>query len=474
MGGLRSAVMDSDQVGGGAGRPAALALVAVCAATGVLAGAVLASAAGGPHGRLIQPTDGGGCLHPRGIADCARARAITSPGRIAVSPDGRHAYVTAFASNAVAVFSRNRKTGALHQLPGKRGCVSHHAQGSCEFGRALANPISVAVSPDGHNVYVAATGSDALSVFARNRRSGALRQLTGGRGCASDLPGGGCEDGRALNEPIEVVVSPDGKRVYVAAREGPSAVAVFTRGRGGALKQAAGPGGCASQGGNGNCTPSRALRTPWDLEVSPDSRHVYVAGSESDGVAILTRTPAGLSQAAGPTGCVARTAVEGCATARALAGALGVALSPDGTTVYVASIDSDALAIFRRSSTTGVLTQAAGRAGCIKQTGGLGCKPGRVLDGVHDAVVSPDGRNVYTVSEEINAMSVFARDRRSGSLNQLPGRWACFIRGGVLGCPAGRSLTTAVSLTVTHDGRNVYIGSADRKLGGVGIFRRLP
>jgi hypothetical protein len=33
---------------------------------------------------------------------CARARAVTSPEDIAISPDGRHVYVASFGSHAVA------------------------------------------------------------------------------------------------------------------------------------------------------------------------------------------------------------------------------------------------------------------------------------------------------------------------------------------------------------------------------------
>jgi DNA-binding beta-propeller fold protein YncE len=171
--------------------------------------------------------------------------------------------------------------------------------GSCAFGRALAAPIGLAVSPDGRNVYAAATGSDALGVFARNRRTGALRQLAGARGCISDRAGGGCVNGRALNEPIEVDVSPDGKRVYVASRESPSAVAVFVRGRGGALTQPVGEGGCISQGGSSGCADGRGLRRVWDVAASPDGENVYALGSDSDSVAVLRPTPDGLSQEGG-------------------------------------------------------------------------------------------------------------------------------------------------------------------------------
>ena len=114
---------------------------------------------------------------------------------VAVSPDGRHTYVASSDSNAVSVFARNRRSGALRQPSGERGCVSFKGSGSCAFTRALGRPIAVAVSRDGRNVYVAAAGSDALAAFARNRRTGALRQLPGPAGCISHLPGGGCANG---------------------------------------------------------------------------------------------------------------------------------------------------------------------------------------------------------------------------------------------------------------------------------------
>jgi DNA-binding beta-propeller fold protein YncE len=431
------------------GAPVAVALVALA-----------------PHGRLVQARGTIGCIHKSGIAGCARARAVTDPEDVAISPDGRHAYVASFRSNAVAAFTRDRRTGALRQLAGKRGCVSHRGAGSCAFGRALALPISVAVSPDGRNVYVASTGSDALAVFARNRRTGALRQLPGARGCISQRRGGGCVDGRALNEPIVVIVSRDGKRVYLAARHHPSAVAVFERGRGGALTQRAGTGGCISQGGRSGCATGRGLTRVWDLAATSDGRHVYAAGTGS--VAVLSVTADGLSQPQGTAGCVARATGEGCARGRALNDPTGVSVSPDGSNVYVASFVSDAVAVFRRTPETGALVQPAGEAGCVSQAGGGGCAAGRVLDGAHAVAVSPDGRNVYVASEEVNAISVFGRNPSTGLLRQLPGRWACLIRGGVLGCAPGRGLIEAVTIAFSPDGRTMYIGG-----GAIGIFRRV-
>ncbi len=49
--------------------------------------------------------------------------------------------------------------------------------------------------------------------------------------------------------------------------------------------------------------------------------------------------------------------------------AFGVAVSPDGKSVYVASTASDAVARLNRNTTTGAITQPAGAAGCVSENG---------------------------------------------------------------------------------------------------------
>jgi DNA-binding beta-propeller fold protein YncE len=436
----------------------------------VVTAAAEASRGPAPAGRLVQLAGERGCIHRTGINRCAVARAVTSPEQIAISPDGRHAYVASFGSNAVAVFARSRATGALTQLRGTRGCVAHLGAGPCVRGRALARPSALAVSPDGRNVYVAAAESNALAAFARNPRTGALRQLPGARGCLSQLPGGGCFDGRALNEPAAVAVSPDGRRVYVAGRLAPSGVAVLTRARDGSLSQPAGTAGCVSSGGRDGCAAAVALHSPEDVVVSPDGSTVFVAALRSNSVVVLRSTPGGLIQP--PGGCIAMSTREGCARGHALQGPAELAVSPDGRRVYVAASAADTVAHLRADRATGALTQVRGRAGCIRQSGSRRCDRGRTLDEVWSLALSPDGRNLYTVSSKLNALGAMSRVRSSGRLAQLPGAFGCFIRGGGFGCREGRGLTVASDVAVSPDGRNVYATSEDGYLGGIAIFRR--
>jgi DNA-binding beta-propeller fold protein YncE len=438
-------------------------------------GSAPAEDAAAPIGSLVQPRGPDGCFHKRGTNRCARGRALTSPEDVVVSPDGRHVYVAVYGSHAVVAFGRNRRTGLLEQLSRRRGCVHHrNPSGGCSVGRAIGGPISIAVSPDGRNVYVASAASDAVSAFSRNRRTGALQQLSGTRGCISHRPGDDCLVGRALNEPTSIAVSPDGQRVYVAGRRFPSGVAILTRASDGSLTQAAGPAGCVTHRGGFDCTPARGISAPEEVAVTPDSRHVLVAGMTSNAVAVLNSGPTGLSQSEGTAGCIARLGAEGCAPGRALVGPVDLAITADGRSVYVAASITDGIAVLQRDRTSGVLSQASGRAACISQDGGGGrCRRGRGLDEVWGVAVSPDGRNVYGVSSRVNMLSAIARDRSTGTLSQLPGKYACFIRGGFLGCPEGRGLTVAVSVIVSPDGRNVYVASEDTYLGAVAIFRRI-
>jgi len=83
---------------------------------------------------------------------------------VVVSPDGTNVYV-ASARGGIVVLARNATTGALAQVPG--GCISSTSSGACASAKALADPESLAISPDGQNVYVAARGSHAVAAFTR-------------------------------------------------------------------------------------------------------------------------------------------------------------------------------------------------------------------------------------------------------------------------------------------------------------------
>jgi len=330
----------------------------------------------------------------------------------------------------------------------------------------------VTVSPDGRNVYVASYASSAVAVFDRGP-TGILTQKPGSAGCVSEAQTGGvCAPGRALTGAHEVTVSPDGSSVYVASATS-NAVAVFDRSADGALTQKPGKAGCVSEIPGSPRAPGTALDGAVSVTVSPNGASVYVASLRSNAVAVFDRGRNGtLRQKLGMAGCVAdiTTNSGACSDALALGGASSVRVSPDDRNVYVASLGSDAVVAFTRSA-DGTLTQGwrvTDPVSCISQGGAHGCRAGIALDAARGLVVSPDGSNVYVASAYSSAVAVFDRSPK-GVLTQKPDLAACVSEDGNGPCADGLGLQYAQAVAVSPDGRSAYV-TADP--GAVAVFDR--
>ncbi|XP_060077784.1 uncharacterized protein LOC132557315 [Ylistrum balloti] len=303
--------------------------------------------------------------------------------------------------------------------------------------------ITATASSDGKNVYVMSSilGLEVLVVFNRDATTGTLTHST--NIFTADV-GGGTEmmGGRGIT------VSPDGKNVYVSlfsstapAPDDGDGLVVFNRNTTtGSLAYST----VLKDNKNG----VDGLAGAYTITVSPDGKNVYVAGSTDDALAVFDRDTT--------TGALTYSTnfKDGVNGVDGLEGAIFIAVSPDGENVYVAGFDDDALAVFNRDTTTGALAYNA----VFKDNQGE-------VDGLNEAfsvTVSPDGKNVYVAGFEDDALAVFNRDTETGALT-----YSNVFKNGTNGVDG---LNGAFSVTVSPDGKNVYVASdADNALV---VFKR--
>jgi DNA-binding beta-propeller fold protein YncE len=482
------------------------AVIGLLAALALLAFPAFAAAAKEPKplppketnvGALEQLPGRLGCISSGKAAKktCAQGVALKGAGpgvgsrAIAISPDGRNVYVAASGSDAIAIFDRNPVTGALTQPKGKRGCVAAFvgkAKGAdCGLAIGLIGPNSVAVSPDGRTVYATSRTGSSVTSFHRNRKSGALKQLPpSSSGCISGLAIPGCTLGRALKWPDVVVVSPDGKNVYVGDFAG-SGVISFSRAAGsGALTQLGGTAGCITEAGGEGCAKGAQMNHIEGMAINPSGSTVYAASPFSSAIDILQREPStgALTQATNGNGCITVEAVAGCAQGYQFAGVNALVVSPKGGNVYATSLTSNSVTMFRPTEGGGLaqserpkgenIPEGLGNpSGCLVYLRAPGCSFGRAMKAPEGLALSPDATNLYVAAFETGAMDVLDRNLQTGAVNQKPGERGCLASPKVGGCASGRAVGLTGSVVVSPDGRNVY--STSQQSSAVDVFRRI-
>ena len=405
----------------------------------------------GPDGCLMQPA------WPVGHG-CARAGGLLIADSVALAPDERFVYVGSAGGNGVAVFARDPGTGALAPA----GCVSATggdgrpaSEGACGRADGLVGVTGVAIAPDGRHAYVASSGSAAISVLNRDPSTGAL---TAGS-CLKDAPvPGRCAFLPGLAGAAAVAVSADGASVYVAAsRSATLHVLARDPGRGGLT-----PVQCLSAtSSDGLCEPVAGLERPEDLALAPDGRMAYVAGGRGV-VTAFARDPA--TGRLAWSGCLRAAApkVGPCDDGGAIAGAHGVAVSPDSRDVYVAASGSASVAGFRLGPdgalhATGCVMRRRGRQTADPRTRAAQarCELGTAIWAPREIAVSADGTTV--VAGGLDTITTYRRWPGSGDLTQT----GCAEEDRTSRrCRRVRATAGVNAVAVTGDGRDVYVTSA--------------
>jgi DNA-binding beta-propeller fold protein YncE len=416
------------------------------AALGLALGAPLAAAQAAPGDLTFAACLGSlvGCpgVNPAGIADGAAG--------VAMSPDGKSVYLGAHFGGAVTHFTFDGAGNPSFEscIGNHMGCTVPSASGALDGARG------VAVSPDGKQLYVAAWGGSTVSHFTLDAagKPTFVGCIGNHMGCTVPSPAD------ALDGVERVAVSADGKHLYAAAPYRPNpapyggkALSYFT------LDAAGAPtfGGCV--GTPSGCTHitsyPMALDGARDIAVSADGRNLYVASAApmTDGNTVTHFT---LDAAGKPTfeRCIGN--YVGCTLpnpANAVYGASSIALSRDGTRLYIGANNGIA---YLTVDGAGVPTFAgciADIAGCAKPT------PTGLLFGSWGLELAPDGKQLYAAGYGSDVIAHFALDA-----NGTPGLASC--NGALAGCtpttPA-RAVDGPFDLAVMPDGRRLYAAIYD-------------
>lgn len=358
------------------------------------------------------------CLTADPASPCAtKDPALSGADALAVSSDSRFVYVGASNTASVSAFARG-PGGVLvplaqHLGGGYAGCVAGEPLPEAPHPHCRAHMVALrgvaalALSPDGRYLYAVsyglAPGEDSIVALQRDPATGGLRPLPGTGGCVQSLPGHGCRAVAGLEGADAIVISPNGRFVYVASAVS-GAVRAFLRNRvTGALTPLYGPGGCVSSGEHADddvpCQPYvPQLAGARSLALSGDGRELYVAAFDPGAVVVLARNRKSGRLQPQPSGCLQALGDASCPTGVAmLRGASALAVAPDGDYVYVACEGADSLVALARSPTDGTLS--------LPPTAPIDeAAPG----GPAALAVSPGGGSLYVASPFDSAVAAFA------------------------------------------------------------------
>lgn len=273
--------------------------------------------------------------------DSQGERNMSGPRHISISPDGLHAYVSAYSSGAIVIFDRDGTTGALTYK-------SNLSEGDVGTGALLVQQKTL-LSSDGKFLYAighndASTGTqrETLSVFSRSSSTGLLTHVQ----TFVD------ESGLA---PTSLILSPDEKFLYTNGTDNGNLLLYARHSETGLLTYVT-----QYSKDDNNLSHLADLKS---FKISPDGAFMYVV-SGTAGNNVVTDAPGNaivVFSRNTSDGTLTFLEEHTAATIPSLERGLDLAISADGMSVYSlarvsTSISDDSINLFRRNLTDGKLT----------------------------------------------------------------------------------------------------------------------
>jgi 6-phosphogluconolactonase (cycloisomerase 2 family) len=266
------------------------------------------------------------------------------------------------------------------------------------------------------------------------------------------------------------------------------AAPAFAAGPAGSLTQLAGTAGCITKDGKSNsvaaqCADGRGLAGAEALALSPDGKFAYAYSYDTGAIAILSRDPAtgALSQADDPGACVAKSTLLGDCTGGRMPSAQSdsahaIAITPDGSFLFVAGSQQAVVSVFSRDAATGSLTEVSGQNGCVSANGtdangGPTCSTFGPLALPQSLALSPDGKFLYVGGNAAVGLTIFSVGA-TGTLTPLAPSDGCISATATAGCTVARYANNLYDLALSPDGHTLYGANIDD--GVVVAFARNP
>lgn len=336
----------------------------------------------GQMGTVVVTVSSTGAPNPGRLTPAAGSLEASSiptgfnPASVAYSPDGTYVSVANEGSNTISVYKVDPRTGLLIPINGTVDNSSFPTQ---------LDPVAIRYSPRGAFATVVNRGSNTVTTYSVDPTTGALTPITGSL-ATSSVP--------TQLTPTDIAYSPDGNFASVTNR-GSNAITIY--------KVDPTTGALTPINGTVANSSFPTQSGPVAVEYSPDGAFAAVVNQDSNTVTSYRVDP--------NTGAFTpSTGFIGSSSTPTQASPADIAYSPDGTFAAVVNRDSNTVTVYRVNQTTGLLTPITGSLATSSFPTQLSPRAIRF---------SPDGNFVAVTNFGSDTVTIYLINKETGELTPV-------------------------------------------------------